>query len=262
MAGKANSLAKLFQLNDELVQVLDRVTKETRLSLDTDQKRLMAVFLTEAYKTHQAIVLLAQNGFGEDAAILARSQLNLLINARWINQDFEKWVPAYLDYDDVLKAKLNRKIVESPDLLRPYEYRLLEFQNQQQELDLLAKEAKERHAYNRHGWSGKSIRDMAKDLGMLNDYDSGYVLISELEHTSVGALNEYAKLTPDGTFNISGTSSLNWVKESLGLACLLLIVLGKTADEVLELGIMAELNDLDAKVLRLHGARRSSNASV
>lgn len=262
MVGEGNLLAELFRLNDELVQVLDRGTKGRQLSLDTDHKRLMSFFHAKGYKTHQAIVLLARNGFGEDAGILTRSLINLSIAARWINHDPNKWVPAYLDYEHVFQARLNRKIVQDPRLVgRSPQDAMIDYKDKQPMLDAAAKDATSRHGYNYRGWSGKSLYEMANELGMRSDYYFGYVLLSELEHTSIGALAEYVSLTPDGSFHVTGGPSLNWVRESLGAAHLFLIAIAKSVDQVLELGITTELEKLDARMLGLHGATRLSTPS-
>ena len=59
----------------------------------------------KALKTHEAIVILAERGFGQDAGLLVRSLLNLLIDALWMAKDpcprFEVWV----DYDWILRER-------------------------------------------------------------------------------------------------------------------------------------------------------------
>lgn len=261
MDDEAKIIAEYFKIGDRLVSVLDGATGGKRFDLDTDHKRLIAVFLAKACKSHQGIMLLCRSGYGEDAAILNRSLLNLSINAYWIYQKAEQRVSAYLDYDHVLKARLNRKLVGSPALLGRSQNRLPEYKMKQVELDQRANEATQNHGYNRHGWSGKSLRDMAAEVGMTNDYDSGYTLISELEHTSVGSLDEYASLSPQGAFQVSGGPSTNWVHEAIGFAHLCLIKVAQLADRTLDLGISAELVAVDAETLRLSGAQRMSTTA-
>jgi hypothetical protein len=252
-------LGELFKVYEELTAILRGATESTKFNFDTAHKRLMAAFLAKACKTHDAMVLLARNGFGEDAAILTRSLLNLVINARWINQAPEERIPAYIKYEHVLIARLNRKIVEDPRLVgRDSLDPRTEFKNKQAGLDAEAREAEKRHGYNHHGWSGKSIRDMAIELGMTIDYDSLYTLASDLEHSDVASVDDYMTLSPDGRVFVSGNPSENWVRESLFSAHLLLIAIAKLADNILDLGIGAQLVTADEKVLGLVGARRSS----
>lgn len=247
---------QLLRINQELIGILEGATSFRKYILDSDEKCLMAVFLAKACKTHQAVVLLAKSGYGEDAAILNRSLLNLLINARWIYKDPQERIPAYVDYDLVLKARLNRKIAENPTLLGKAQHLAPEFKRQQSKLDEAKNEATQRHNFNRHGWSGRTLRDMAAELGMITDYDSGYTLTSELEHSSVGAVSDYANMTADGTFQVSGGPSTNWVLESLGFAPLLLIAIAKLADPILELEIAEQLTAADTETLKLSGAKR------
>jgi hypothetical protein len=216
----------------------------------------MAVSLAKACKSYQAVTMLCRSRYGEDAAILNRSLLSLSTNAHWIDQNPDQRVSAYVDYNHVLEARYNRKIVENPGPLGHSQYLVPGRRIQQAELDLLSKQAKERHGYNRHGWSGKWLRDMAVELGMTNDYDSGYTLTSELEHSSVGSLDEYASLSSQGAFQVSGGPSPNWALESIGFEHLSLIKVTELADRILDLGITADLNALDAEALGLFGAQR------
>ena len=148
--------------------------------------------------------------------------------------------------------------MENPSLLGREQRQIAELKTELPDQDKAADEAKIRHGYNSHGWSGKSIRDMARDVGMLNDYDSGYALLSELEHSTVGAVYGYMTVTADGQIDVHGTPSQNWVPESLGIALLLLIAISKLVDRILELGLSTELQAFDTKALRLRGAKRLS----
>jgi hypothetical protein len=258
MANDDQILLELSELDKGLVELLDGATKARRFNLDSAHKQVTFVLLVKAWKTYQAIVLLARSGFGEDATVLTRSLLNLVINARWISQAPANRISAYVDYDSVLKARFNRKIVEDPRLVgRESRDPMAEFKNKQFELDAAAREATKRHGYNKkHGWSKKSIRDMANELGMTIDYDSLYTLASDLDHSGIGSLDEYITVTPDGRIFVSGMPSQNWVRESWFGAHLLLIAIAKLADSVLDLGIGARLVTADEKALSLVGARR------
>ena len=132
--------------------------------------------------------------------------------------------------------------------------KLHEYKAEQPELDTVAKQVTQKHGYNHRGWSAKSIRDMARDVGMLGDYDSVYFLISEMEHSSARALDEYIDLKPEGAIHVSGVPSLNWVRESLLTGLLYIIAMARLADKVLDLGAGVELQTVNTKVLALAGA--------
>jgi hypothetical protein len=199
------------------------------------------LLLAKACKTHQAITKLARSGFGEDAAILARSLLNLVINALWIYQDPKVRISAYLDYDSVLRAKLGRKIIQNPSLLGSnFQKRLPEIKRTQPQLEAEEKKAKAQHGYNRQGWSAKSIRDMAKDVDLINAYDTAYTLSSNLEHSNARSTDSYVTEGPDG-LDIDAAPGPRYVLQSLATAHQLLLLIAQLADETLALGIHHEL---------------------
>ena len=47
-------LVRLVRINEDLTRILEGATSSRQFNLDSDEKRLMAVFLAKACKTHQA----------------------------------------------------------------------------------------------------------------------------------------------------------------------------------------------------------------
>ena len=60
----------------------------------------------KACKTHEAVVNLAAAGYGQDAGILLRSLLNLVVNALWICEKPNPRLEMYLEYDWITRDAL------------------------------------------------------------------------------------------------------------------------------------------------------------
>jgi hypothetical protein len=87
--GRFERFKPMFDALDELGDVGTSVPLTTRGDMDALLPRLMMAALGKALKTLQAIQRLCLFGFGEDAALLLRSNINLLINLNYIARDDE-----------------------------------------------------------------------------------------------------------------------------------------------------------------------------
>ena len=97
-------------IEDVLDEILDRhgsALKE-REGEERDLSRLIFGFcFGKAHKTFQAIIRLCALGLGEDAAILLRSNINLLINIYFILKDINpiECSKAFIDYSTMERRK-------------------------------------------------------------------------------------------------------------------------------------------------------------
>ena len=231
----------LIRLNEELRTIVARAMSPWQFGPDRPEKPVIAFFTGKAYKTHKSILMLASEGFGEDAAILTRSLLNLVINALWLNQDWEARLPAFIEHDWVQRAKLGRKFIANPRLLgADSDERLVQIQNTQPQIEAEERRAKQRYKYKGSNWSSKTIRDMAKDVGLLDAYDTAYGLLSNLVHSNARSANDYVTESTEG-FNVDVEPNPNYVRESLLTAHHLLLRMVTLANDVLELGIVSEV---------------------
>lgn len=251
--GDPLGIPQATELNEELLRLVpERIPESSTFEPHNLEEALVASFLAKAFKTTKAITVLAQEGLGEDAAMLTRSLLNLTINALWIHQEPEDRSLAYVDYDSVLRARLARKIVENPSVLGtsgrkevPNIKRMLP------ELEANEKSVTITHGYTSRGWSGKTIRQMAADVDMVSDYDSAYTLTSNLEHSNARGINSYVLGEAEGRFKLRLRPSSNYVRESLLTACHLFLVILNLADKVLTLNLEADLKNAQARLIAL-----------
>lgn len=163
-------------LGDLVNEILDRHVDKLRLKNgeERDLSLLISASFGKGLKTFQAINRLCALGFGEDAIILLRSNVNLLINTRYIVSD--------------------KKPVE-----RAKEFIAYSIKERLKYLDL-AHEGKrptwaekvdpkeiERDAAR---WNRTSIEARAQRITSFH-YSQGYRLYSSIEHSDAMALNAY-----------------------------------------------------------------------
>jgi hypothetical protein len=114
------------------------------------------------------------------------------------------------------------------------------------EIEKKAREAKQKHQYDRRGWSGKSIRDMAKEVGFQNYYDYAYRLLSNLEHSNSRSTTSYLE-EDSGAYRSNVGPGPQYVRVVLATAYGLLIDLFALANNVLSLGLAQALDDARQK---------------
>ena len=71
----------LVQMNIEISEIIFGTMESRRFGHDDPLKPIIAFLLGRAYKTHQAILMLCRFGYGQDAGLLVRSQLNLALTS-------------------------------------------------------------------------------------------------------------------------------------------------------------------------------------
>ncbi len=173
-------------------EVLDRYADKMRVP-EGDQRYLALIIhlsLGKAFKTFHAVGLLCREGFGPDALILVRSNINLLINVSYIlfhqnPEDAAKyfWAFSYKERERYLKSAHGLPAVPSGPPMS------IEEINQRADL-----------------WP-KSIKDRAS-AGKVPQfhYIQGYALYSSLEHSDTSALLGYISEWNEDGPTIEGAS--------------------------------------------------------
>ena len=230
----------------ELVEANDRIRRPLAAALlgrlvdSSDVLAWVTAFLAgKATKTHEAATILAGLGFGQDAGLLVRSMLDLLVTLKWILQDPIVRAQMYVDYDAITRQRADRVVTSRPDLLgtagRPTAE---ELEATRAEIDARAAEVKQKYGYDRRDrFSKKSIAEMAEEVGMTGDYDFAYRLLSNLEHSSARSSIAYLERDEKGRLSINLGPSDNYVPEVLGTAYSQLARTYLAADQVLDLGV-------------------------
>src|SRR3990167_2784685 len=73
-----------FDLNNKLFQLTDNMVNSGKIKRDSPLHDVIAFLFGKAYKTFQAVDILMQRGYGQDAAILARSLFEILVNMKYL----------------------------------------------------------------------------------------------------------------------------------------------------------------------------------
>lgn len=194
----------LLKFNKELHDLVD-----SKLQLDitdSDNKAFFAAFVIgKAFKTYEAIGLLCRSGYGEDAFMLARTLLELMITTSYILKDeTEDTLMRYMNYDWVTRKKMYDYIMTKDELLVGLN-KAIDSDGKQgtpTEIEEKYKEVMEKYKY-KNGWSDKSIESMSETIGRSDLYNTVYRLQCTIGHTNARSMNEYMKHTVEGTvFNI------------------------------------------------------------
>lgn len=185
-------IKKLFQLGNGLAEIIK--SKDDSLNATGEEQLIfrgtMFFFFCKAYKSYQAIQLLWNQGFPEDATILARTLFEIELQSRYMRED-PKRVRLFLEYDPVLRYKsyLTAKELGENDYVNAIEKRTSDLS----QLENQYKKIKQKYRGN-NWWSG-SIKELAKRLGkgMQLNYATYYQMESNMVHSNVTAINEYMR---------------------------------------------------------------------
>ena len=74
---------------------------------------------------------------------------------------------------------------------------------------------------NGRSWSGKTLRDMAREIGLEDEYVHVYAYCSNLEHANAASIGQFVRNLPEGGWELllhdvgdtgrrSATTCLNW----------------------------------------------------
>lgn len=179
-----------------------------------DAVRLTCVTLaTKALKTSAAIALLLQRGFIEDAGILLRSVLEVLINLKYIGQS-QDLAQQYIEFEGVAKCNFLKSLKDQGVI---------------SEIDEVVKRCcmlVEGHfAHNQKRWTGKTIRERADRAGLIEDYHMIYALLCDIAHGGSMTTPDYVDTKISGTgIELSAKNiSTTWFELIAGKICLLVL---------------------------------------
>jgi Family of unknown function (DUF5677) len=180
---RCNRFQPLFQAQDVLGDIINEIldTHPDKLQMrdgdERDLSLLVASALGKGLKTFQAVIRLCALGYGEDALILIRSTINLLINIAYIlaAQNPSERVKDFLAFSYQERAKYFR--LARGDQQPPWPP------------PVSPTEVKQRAK----AWQDISLAQRA-DVGFQWHYTQGYRLYSSLEHADAWGLNEYMQV--------------------------------------------------------------------
>lgn len=152
-------------------------------------------FLVKATKSLRSMKLLWDNRFYQDAAVIARTIFDSCINATYMATRPENRVAArtFFEHENFLRYDLSKRVVRSDQgVNRAWLIQIGEYEQ--------AYKASKSKFDIQGGWSGKSTRQMARELeeggysGLFSDYEFLFPILSGLTHSNSLAIQEYFQL--------------------------------------------------------------------
>ncbi len=184
-------------------QLHDLIESKLQLEITNGDNKdfFMAFVMGKSFKTYEAIGLLCRSGYGEDAFMLARTLLELMVTAVYVLQDeTEDTLMRYMSYDWVTRKKMYDYIITKDELLMGLN-KAIKSDNKEGALAEIEEEYKkvmEKYKYT-NGWSDKGIKGMSETIGRSDLYNTVYSLQCTIGHTNARSMNEYMSHTEEGT---------------------------------------------------------------
>ena len=224
-------------LNRNLRKTLQSSLQNHRKSIDGRLWPIIYLSL-KIMRHHEALETLDYKGYGSEAGIVLRSMFEAVVNLMWISQDMEERIPRYTAYQVYDSQKYRDYATKQETQIGLSEKELQLRDKLFSELSEQAKDMKEKYGFkpNKH-WSGKSLREMCKDLGWIERYDTLYKIYSDIAHSNILASKDYISIEPNGMMRIINESQPMHCKASLHEAFIYLYFAFEFLDIFLDLGM-------------------------
>jgi hypothetical protein len=225
------------------------------------------MLFARATKTVWAIRILCEEGLGEDALVLGRSLLNLLIDFAYISAaESERRGTLWEKFEDVLAYELaTRQQRAHEDELVEREYTEEEIAEYRAARDAAVREFfpwYDRGEYHR-GWSGKTIRERARGAdrrvvpegrghpGLEPEYELVYWALSGVEHSDVFGVASLIRVDGEGHVSVSAEPSPRHVIRAMRTALYAFHRVGLLTMLAFNLPEAQEMPNVDARVAEL-----------
>jgi hypothetical protein len=216
----------LFDLDEDLFNLFGDTIDKCNLrkmpfGTITSIQNVVGFLSTKAFKTYVAIFLLCKNGAGQDAEILLRSLIEILINVKYLlKADSITRADMYIRYFDFKTARDIKILKDDPRIgakIKEYE----------EEYDKKKEEFVEKYdPKNKNSWSGKSVAEMAEEAGLKEIYFKAYNSSSNIVHSNILCSNQYVKYV-EGRIDFEAGPSNSCVERVLAssIECLINILM-------------------------------------
>ncbi len=196
-------IKELFTLNKKLLALADSITNDLTW-INKPKGHYVAMSFGKGYKTYSAIILLCENGYGQDALVLARTLFELTVNTYYIFKDpTDGRVNRYFGYQSVLRKKAIKHFLKNDELTAILVAKFKERDNGETIESVLkqAEEAQKKYNFKNNKWSEDNLADMAKEVGLEHLYKTLYKVQNDLTHSTVGGIDDYL-LFEDGHLTV------------------------------------------------------------
>lgn len=198
---KQRSIEQQLELNKALNQLATPLA-DIAYKIKEPVEVVLLLAFADALKTHQSIVLLAENKLGQDAYKLARTLYEINLNIKYIQKENTTTrVEQYFSYVPVEKLKLYNCLTdgnpENKKIFADRESEQCDGNTTIKDIRLRASAAKKKFPVfsDRRGWTGMNIDDLAKkEIKEKTSYDTRYRLSSGFVHFNPIICDSYIKL--------------------------------------------------------------------
>src|ERR1035437_10853170 len=149
------------------------------------QGSLVLIF-GRAYKCYDSIRRLCEVALCEDAGVLLRTLLNLMVVTRWISLDPKTRAKRYADWFRVTQNAFAQK---SPEHFSASNRSTIQKRFNEVKLQFEYKDKKGRTIFAKHWYKpeARSIRDLFEKVDMTEHYEGAYSPLSSIEHSDIDA---------------------------------------------------------------------------
>ncbi len=156
-------------------------------------------FLVKSIHCFRAYLTLLAEGYGREGLVLLRSLVEALISLRYIAQQPKKRARRYLEYDYVARYRLLKAVRRLDDSEGGEVFRQVLEGRDEDEKELQAQYESVKSGYKvKTQWSDRSIRCMAKSVGMEWQYDLVYSQCCTHAHFAAGSIKHYMSVDAKG----------------------------------------------------------------
>ncbi|MEE4606021.1 MAG: DUF5677 domain-containing protein [Desulfobacteraceae bacterium] len=189
----------IFNLSNEMIGSAPAVV--VGQNANTLPKQIALFHYARSIYLLDAIARLCIEGFANEAMIILRSFLNLFINLKWVTSDNYKYrMERFADFEVVQKKLAIEKIIKYGSI--PNQIGDTEVSPHDEAFEKVKAKYGLKTYWDLTNWSGKSIRKMAKEVCLENDYHIIYGKLSEIEHTGPASVRDYLDDSEEGITSV------------------------------------------------------------
>lgn len=208
-------------------------------------RALLVYFFHKGWKTVQSIFLLCKHGFGQDADILLRSLLELMINQQYISHDPSRRATLFCEYSYMEKKEFERVLrrfaQENPADTTVRRILATKPKDQAEEEEIEYRRVMNNYP-NKNNWADLSMSRMASATKMSFQYIL-YKIFSRVTHPSSEGVNAYINADRDGLKCVN--SPAEGTDRTIWTALMYFSRVLAEVDKTFELKLDTEISKLD-----------------
>lgn len=262
---------QLLAINKKLLDFADNDFKPKNIDMKDFLQHVSIFLFAKSTKTFRALIVLCSEGYGQDAAILARSMLENIINLAYINKDDKQnRAKLFITYSLInregkvgqIKSNQNLRKYYNKDIEKKFMQKFGKYLSEAKEIRdkeyKKIKKIKGKNKISKYSWSHLSIKEMIKEFD--NEkcefenlyYNQVYWLVSQFSHPDINSSVNYVE-EKNGSILVKDMPNNNWVEQSLVLGFDYYSKILRLINEIFELGLDSKIKVLEEEYLKISG---------